>query len=338
VLALRAGLAYGGGREAIRLRSGGICMMTSPGSNEEEEFDLTDVLGNRMLGLRFDYVLIIEWLFDDDQQTGLALYEWLSVRIPADKIEYARCRSIAELEARLDQARRDVPRRGNPIVHIEAHGEDASHGTVPGGFVGPDGRGGRELLTWERMGDILRPLNVATRFNLLVVGAACYGEGLVLGAAEGRPMPLMAVVGYTDKVSPLSLKHSILELYRSLLLDKMELGLAAEAADAQHYFPSDGVLRTTSMIVLLTESFIMGTAESVKKLRMHFPLDPARADAGPVGHLASLSPTALHILRRVLADAWSMTWMLDEFSENAERFAINGDRLIELAVEYADKH
>lgn len=302
--------------------------------SEEESFDLSSVLKNATLGLGFDYILIVEWLFDHDARTGFILYEWLSGKLPAGKVEYALCSSPSELEARLEQARRDTPTRGVPIVHLEAHGEYAAPGRTPAGFVGPDGNSGGELLSWERLGDILRPLNIASRFNLLVVGAACYGEGLILGAPGGKPMPFVAVVGYTDTISQLSLKHSMLELYRGLLLQKSELGLAVEAADREHHSPNDAILRPTSMVVLLAESFIEGSAITVRKLRAQFPLEAA---VSPKTGLASLSPTALKILRQGLWEAWCLMWMMEQFPENAERFAINADRLIQLAVEYADR-
>lgn len=168
-------------------------------SSEEEAFDLSSVLTSNVLTFGFNYILIIEWLFNDDERTGFSLYEWLSGNLPAGKVEYAQCRSPSELEARLEQARRDISVCGVPIVHFEAHGEDPALGQVPRGLVGPDGIGVGELLSWQRLGDILRPLNIASGFNLLVIGAACYGEGLMLGAPGGKPMPFVAVVGYTEK-------------------------------------------------------------------------------------------------------------------------------------------
>ncbi len=287
-----------------------------------------------MLSLAFDYILIVEWLFDDDTRTGFSLYEWLSGKLPAGKVKYTRCRSPSELEARLAQARCDIPVCGVPIVHIEAHGESSEPGQMPEGFFGPNGNGSSELLSWDRLGDILRPLNIASRFNILVVGAACYGEGLILGARGGKPMPFVAVVGYTDTISELSLKHSLLELYRSLLFDKSELGLAVEAADREHHSLDDAVLRPTSMVVLLAESFIEGPTTTVRKLRAQFPLESV---VPPRTGLASLSPTALQMLRRGLREAWSVMWMMDEFPENAGRFAIDVDQLIQLAVEYAGR-
>ncbi|MFC5580970.1 hypothetical protein [Rhodanobacter terrae] len=303
--------------------------------NEEDEFDLTGVLKGRMLDLSFDYVLIVEWLFERDERTGSALRDWLQGKVPAGKVEYAQCRSRAELEVRLDRARNEVSVRGVPIVHIEAHGEKPHAGQAPAGFVGPDGNGGSEFLGWERLGDVLRPLNIAARFNLLVVGAACYGEGLMLGVRGGEPMPFVAVVGYTDTVSSLSLRHSLVELYRALLLNKAELGAAVDDADRQRHFPEDALLRPTSMTVLLAESFVQGIAISIRKLRRQLS-----AKAGHVDGSQDLDPTlpleARQMLRAELEHAWSMMWIQKEIPENARRFAIDADRLFEMAIEYAD--
>lgn len=303
--------------------------------DQESEFDLTGVMKSRMLDLSFDYVLIVEWLFEGDDRTGQELRDWLQGKVPANKVEYIECRSRAELEARLDRARSEVAVRGIPIVHIEAHGEVPHAGQVPAGFVGPDGNGGRELLEWEQLGDALRPLNIATRFNLLVVGAACYGEGMLLGARGGEPMPFVAAVGYTETVSSLSLRHSLVELYRGLLLNNVELGAAVDEADRQRHFSEDAVLRPTLMTVLLAESFIQGMATSIRKLRKQL-------SANAVGIVGSrnadpmLVPRARQMLCTELERAWSVMWMREEIPENARRFAIDADRLFEMAIEFAD--
>lgn len=303
--------------------------------NEEDEFDVTGVLKSRMLDLSFDYVLIVEWLFEWDERTGSALCDWLQGKMPASKVEYAQCCSRVELEARLDRARSEISLRGIPIVHLEAHGEKPQAEQVSAGFVGPDGNGGSEFLGWERLGDVLRPLNIAARFNLLVVGAACYGEGLMLGVRGGEPMPFVAVVGYTDTVSSLSLRHSFVELYRGLLLNKVELGVAVDEADRERHFPRDALLRPTSMTVLLAESFIQGMAISIRKLRKQLS-----TKMEPVARSQDLNPRLTHgarqMLRAELEHAWSVMWMQKEIPENAQRFAIDADRLLEVAVEYAD--
>lgn len=303
--------------------------------DQESEFDLTGVLKSRMLDLSFDYVLIVEWLFEGDDRTGQELRDWLQGRVPANKIEYTECRSRAELEARLDRARSEVAIRGIPIVHIEAHGEAPHAGQVPAGFVGPNGNGGCELLEWEHLGDALRPLNIAARFNLLVVGAACYGEGMLLGARGGEPMPFVAAVGYTEAVSSLSLRHSLVELYRGLLLNNVELGAAVDEADRQRHFPEDAVLRPTSMTVLLAESFIQGMAISIRKFRKQLSVN-AEGIVGSRDADPTLAPRARQMLCAELERAWSVMWMQEEIPENARRFAIDADRLFEMAIEFAD--
>jgi len=314
--------------------------MAQQESDEDEEhaFDLTGVLKNPLLDLSFDYLLVVEWLPDEDKRTGSALCDRLQGRVPAGKVEYAPCCTRAEVEARLAQARSDVAVRGIPIVHIEAHGEDAREGPAPRGFVGPDGNGGSELLEWERLGEVLRPLNIATRFNLLVVGAACHGEGVLLGARGGAPMPFVAVVGYTDTIPPMSLRDSLLELYRGLLLHSRELGAAVEEANRERHFPDDAVLRSTSMAVQLAESFIEGTAMRIRRLH-----EQTGADVGLIAGLQvlnakpGLSVEARHRLRTRLEDAWAAMWMQHEMPENARRFAIDADRLVAMALEYAGR-
>lgn len=305
-------------------------------TNEGNEFDLTGVLKSRLLDLSFDYVLIVEWLFERDERTGSGLRDWLQCRMPANKVEYTQCRSRAELEVRLDRARSEVSVHGIPIVHIEAHGQAPHAGQVPAGFVGPDGNGDSELLEWEQLGDVLRPLNVATRFNLLVVGAACYGEGLLLGARGGEPMPFVAAVGYTDTVSSLSLRHSLMELYRGLLLNKVELGAAVDEADRQRHFLEDALLRPTSMTVLLAESFIQGAAISIWKRRKQLSTKAGHV-AGSQDVDLALSPEARQMLCAELERAWSVMWMQGEIPENARRFAIAADRLFEMAIKFADE-
>lgn len=312
--------------------------MKNTQTDDEGAFDLTDVLKNRMLALSFDYVLIVEWLFDEDERTGGSLARWLLGKLPPERVVYVECSSPDELESALLRALDDIPTRGTPIVHIEAHGEDPVAGQTPGGFVGPDGEGGRELLAWDWLANALRPLNIASGLNLLVVGAACYGEGLMLGAEGGEQMPFVAVVGYTEKVLWQSLRDSLLELYRCLLLDRMELGLAVEEANRQLHRPDDADLRLTSMVVQLAESFIEGTARSIQNLKARFPLEPSKGqDYVDRSGLATLSPTALNLLRRGLEQAWNVTWLLQGNPKNVERFSIDQDRLIELAIEYADR-
>ena len=156
--------------------------------------ELASILKNPQLVLQVDYVLILEWLPDGHERTGEALSKKLREQIGESRVEYRVCKSIADIERALSLAIHDVPHRGVPIVHLEAHGHSPSTSeAVPEGFVGP-GPNRHELLNWAALGGMLRPLNIASRFNLVVVCAACYGEGTILGMEPGLPAPFTAIV------------------------------------------------------------------------------------------------------------------------------------------------
>ncbi|QWF16902.1 hypothetical protein [Lysobacter capsici] len=312
--------------------------MPKESSEEETSFDLGGILKNQVLSLRFGYLLIIEWLFDEDEKTGLALYQWLSERLPEGKVKYVKCHSPKDLAESLGEAQRDVSLKGPPIVHFEAHGEEPLPGDIPAGFIGPDGLGGSALVTWEHLGDVLRPLNIESRLNLLVVGAACYGEGLLLSAHPGQPIPFVAAIGYTSTVSVMSLKFSLLELYRGLLIDKKELGLAVEAANLDLFNPEEVELRLTSMVTQWAESFIEGIGPAIEKIRTHIPHGAADQlkDSSSV-EKSALPSDAMRRLRWGLVATWEQIWMFSDFPESEQRFAIDFDRLIDLAVEHVDR-
>lgn len=295
---------------------------------QDSEFDLSTVLKQRMLSLRVGYVLIIDWLFTEDDQTGAVLRDRLNEHIPSTKIEYVRCRSAAEVREALQIAIENIDRRGVPIVHLEAHGQAPSRDTPPMGLVGPDDAGGSALLAWDELAGLLRPLNFASRFNLLVVVAACYGEGLMIGAMDGEPMPFVGVVGYTDTVSPLSVKHSLFTLYRELLRQQSELGDSVDVADRERHFPEDAALRLTPMTVLVAESFIEGAARRLRELLDRLRVSPGATDA-------SALVAARTLLGQRLANDWAMLWMFDRFPENESRFAIDIGNLVSLAIDHA---
>jgi hypothetical protein len=301
------------------------------------EIDFSTIVENPMLSVRVGYVLVIEWLPEQDEhgreevRTGEQLVTWLQEKFGQGKSEYCRCYSAADVEARLSQAVQEIGFRGVPVVHIEAHGG-------VDGFVGPNGAGGPATLTWRALGAMLRPINVASRFNLLLIGAACHGEGLLLAIEADKPMPFTAVVGYTDTVNPASLKDSMIELYRQLFSNNEELSAAVEEADRQHRFPSDSVLRPTSTMVLALESFIDTAQDRIGiDTRDDYALDIATEVLRGNGYDLSVLPYSTakvmgpKILRAALETWWRKVWMMQEFSENTCRFAIDFDRVVEIA-------
>jgi hypothetical protein len=79
-----------------------------------------------------------------------------------------------------------------PVLHVDAHGEEDF------GLHFADG----SQMSWQEWCSMLRDLNRATRFNLLVVVSACYGVNLVQGVRLSHAAPCVAWIGPHDETDP----------------------------------------------------------------------------------------------------------------------------------------
>lgn len=273
-----------------------------------QENPLAGVLNNQVFELRVARLLIIEWLSLGDEKTGSSLAR--RMRDLGASVEHVQCSSKKEVVLALRSAARNSSAKNIPIVHIEAHG-DEGHEEPSRGFVGPDGSGGAALLTWEELGRELRAINMATRFNLIVVGAACYGEGLLLSIEPGKPVPFIVAVGYRGKVLAASLRDALIEFYRNLLVHKRPFSTAIEAANREHR-EGDTEIRDTSVAQLVLEAFC--DARRRAKVLHYLPVAVRAA-----------------IERSVVERGWGLHFAFDEIPENEARFGIDVDRLIRVA-------
>src|SRR5215207_9927302 len=93
---------------------------------------------------------------------------------------------VKQFEAILvDIANHAAGGRFSPIVHFECHGRQAD------GLVLAD----RSEVPWERLCEMLVPINRGSRFNLLAVLSACWGIDLVRTLYPSRPSPVWGLVG-----------------------------------------------------------------------------------------------------------------------------------------------
>jgi hypothetical protein len=160
----------------------------------------------------FDYVLVLEWLSDDDERTGAQLHDLLpSVGF---RSELAICRSWDDLKRALTQAALDISCKGVPVVHLETHGSDPWGGAPEDIGFGPLEATG---VPWTALGAVLAPLNVAADFRLLFVSAACWGSGVIAAIGWGEhPAPFACAIGFRTRVVEGRLRDSMKELYRSI--------------------------------------------------------------------------------------------------------------------------
>ena len=179
--------------------------------------------------VRFDYVLIVEWLGDRDRRTGAELHQFLTAaEIPSELVV---CGSWAEVCAAVERARAQIPVRGVPALQLETHAANPWAGP-------PESLGfGLDNVPWVRLHGPLSALNAASGYRMLVVAAACYGSGIMAAfSGELLPAPFAAAVGLRTEVTEGRLFDAMKELYRGVLrgdaIDHAVESAQCELADA----------------------------------------------------------------------------------------------------------
>jgi hypothetical protein len=207
----------------------------------------------------FNYVLIIEWLRDDDEKTGTVLFEQLDKQ--GTRVMHASCQTAEGVRQVLTNALADVPKNGIPAIHIEAHGiaidDDVNADPAFGG-------GGGERICWSEIGALLAPLNVASDFRLLLVAAACYGQAAISAMSIGKhAAPFAACIGYTTRVTPASIRESMLDLYADLLKRNKGFDDAIASARRQLYKSEERLEAVTAL--MLAYQMIRTTCEDLSQ-------------------------------------------------------------------------
>lgn len=103
-------------------------------------------------------------------------------------------------------------------------------------------------LEWADLGDWLAPLNIASGFRLLVVGATCYGLGAITAMTVNKhAAPFVACIGFSTSVGFRSLREAMKEFYRSL---KRDDDLLTSLANANRELGDGKMLDLTSSVKL----------------------------------------------------------------------------------------
>lgn len=157
------------------------------------------------------HVFIIDGLTSGDLQTGRRLYEDLRDLSYNDAnaaaVEYRRVATSGELLQALVEIEDCAQLGCKPIIHFECHG-DADEGLQIGDS--------RDMVRWDSIEPLLRRINLASKCNLGVVMAACYGLYAITPLKIHRPTPFFFLVGPQDKVTAGTLRHEMPSFYQTL--------------------------------------------------------------------------------------------------------------------------
>lgn len=283
--------------------------------------------------VRMRRLVIVQWLPKDESQTGSDIQSRMLSRVGHDTpVELIDCNSAADVLSAIVKITADVPSKGIPILHIEAHGGIDEGGNVIG-FAGPDGDGCDEVLTWATLTVPFRVLNMSTEFNLLVVGAACISEGVLFVIEPNESLPYIGAITFRTKVDPGRLRNAMSELYRALLVNR--LSIEKSVAHASKELDSDvEELRFTSVPRLIGQA-----AEDAITFR-DAPLErdayyyKAVVNSSILaGHTVFLTPQQVRKNRDAVAPCIleaTLHRMLayDQFPENRERFGFDAAKLV----------
>lgn len=211
------------------------------------------------LSISFDYVLILEWLNEGDRRTGEELHQFLQgLGVPTCLV---RCKSADHVRAALERALQNILARRIPLVHIESHGSNPLEEVdVRDADFGMNAAPG---LPWTELGDWLAPLNAASRFRLLLVGATCFGFAAIAAMKVGEHVaPFAATVGFTTTVGDGSLHDAMKEFYRSICQRREQLQDAVAAAERELREPNEKVRATSSPV--LAVRILRGAYDSIR--------------------------------------------------------------------------
>jgi hypothetical protein len=256
--------------------------------------DLKRVFNQRSL---FHYVLVIEWLDDDDKRTGMMLVEHLEAS--GITCVYAGVETCDGFRAVLEEALARIPEWGIPVIHIETHGEKPSDNIDEDVLFGS---GDGPLLTWPQLGEMLAPLNQAADFQLMLVGAACYGAA-AMGAMTGAShvAPFAVCIGYETEVIDDSVIDSMTELYSALLVRREPPHDAIARAESA-LRPGETIDFSTS-VILAYQVFRYCVQEFNES-------DP------------EISPARWDIYKQRFFEAWEM-WFPRELQERDETYRLD---------------
>lgn len=273
--------------------------------------------------VRVDYLLVIEWLRGGESRTGERLYG--AIRTEGVPAKLVQCRSKTEVLSAIENATwRFLEGRGLPAIQIETHG-------CLDGLTSNDRD---EFLSWEELASPLRALNLLSRFNLVLIGAACYGLASCKTFNVESVAPFAIALGFSGKVQASNVYWAMREFHRTLFSGSRNLKDAISSANRELFASKGESLQATSceqMGTMLLEHFVAQDvdlnyrAQRVEKVRRAMisngidrtldEIDSVFVEHGP------------KIVKAIVAK-----WLAyDSITENQARFAIDVDAIYDKA-------
>lgn len=174
------------------------------------------------VGFKLSKIVVVHSLELHEVQTGEILVDLLTSLVnehaPTLEVVAFNCHSAQEFRSFLEELTYEAANNGvRPLLHVECHGSPSAGIEFKNGST----------LDWDEWGELLTQLNIATRFNLLVAVAACYGAHLNGQYSPVRPSPAYCIVAPTEEIDAADAMRGFRTFY-SHLLQTGDAGIAAK--------------------------------------------------------------------------------------------------------------
>ncbi|HWF43065.1 MAG TPA: hypothetical protein VG537_00335 [Candidatus Kapabacteria bacterium] len=223
-------------------------------------------------------------------------------------LEYRSVRTAVELTTELQRLTESVPKLGVPILHLTMHGDEDGLQLSSG-----------ECIDWTELSPFIVNLNIATRNNLLITLAACFG--LYLGAVNAKNWDRSAywcVLGRLDPHSAGDFTNDYIRFYRNLI-ESSNFGDAIRAINnngEKHYRIYSGLALFLNASEGAIGGWITNDEERIifKKAKKKF-----RNAGNPIPHKVLKRRVTEAFIGKLLE--WRIKFfMIDLFPENESRF------------------
>jgi hypothetical protein len=190
---------------------------------------------------------------------------FVSIGLPFHSFEP---KSASELLGALDAIAKRAKAGLRPIVHFDTHGSKKDGLLIAAS---------QEYISWRRLIEALRSINIATSNNLCVVSAACFGMHAITEISIGSPAPFFALIAPESAVT-----FGFVEQRTAPFYERVFKGLDIVSAHEQYLAPSFKLFLCEKMLLVGLAKYVRNHCIGQgRKKRIEDLLTKAVADGLP---------------------------------------------------------
>jgi hypothetical protein len=266
------------------------------------------------MNVRFSKIYIAESIPSGEDQTGRRLYQALQPLPAALKrpiqIVHVDVPTRVAFEAFLEGVVRDISCGHTPLLHIECHGNDDGIGLA----------NRKDFIAWYELRDYLVPINIATRMNLIVSIAACYGAYAIKELVPSARAPFLAALSTDRTAYPEELYQGFAAFYTTLLetLDGDEAlqQLKHNSLGAPFFF-----IDALGHFKLIYRNYLAKQCTPEQYRQRAQVIQDSQRDSGcPITDLDEIYKFLVEDQQPAFERLWREHFLVDLYPANAERF------------------